>query len=164
MSIPTSTSLDYLLPYLRLHLGDIDSTSYRYLDEWLRVALVQSVKELQRWWADKYLIDGSTYVVSRNSNWTYDYDSPPVIQHKDEEPIILMASLLIKGGSLEANSWNAGSWRDAEFSVSNIEGSRAKEASFKLDWDKLTEILTPPSKKLTFPFRASIYGAEETNT
>ena len=74
-----------------------------------------------------------------------------------------MASLMIKGGSLEANSWNVGSWRDAEFSVSNIEGSEAQRDSFLKDWNALTSIMVPPTKKPFNAVRQSIYGAEETN-
>ena len=135
MSITTPISLDYLLVSLRLYIGDTTSP-YRYLDEWLRVALVMSVIALQRWWTNKYIIDETTYVVS------------PAIEQNDEIVVILMASILIKEGSLENNSWTVGSWRDAEYSVSNIEGNKAKEASLQADWDKLLAYLTPPTKRL----------------
>lgn len=135
MPIASSTSLDYLLEPLRLHLGDMTSP-YRYLDEWLRVALVMSVISLQRWWSNKYTIDLNTYIVS------------PVILQSDETPILLMASILIKSGQLENNSWVVGSWRDAEYAVSNIEGNKSKEASLQSDWDKLLGYLTLPTKRL----------------
>ena len=44
MTIDVSTDLDYLIPSLRLHLGDTDSSSYRYIDGWLKVALVDGLK------------------------------------------------------------------------------------------------------------------------
>lgn len=160
--IEVATDLDYLLPSLRLHLGDTDSSSYRYLDEWLKVALVDGLKELGRWWANRYFID-SDYDVTRNSDQSYEQNSPPVIETSDEKPIILMASLMVKAGSLEANSWNAGSWRDAEFSVSNIEGAKAKEKSFMNDWNALTAIMKPPTKRPFASVRQAIYGAEELN-
>lgn len=163
MSIPVATSLDYLIPELRLHLGDIVPSAYRYTDEWLRTALVASVKDLQRWWKSRYTVNTSTYVVSRSPDHDFEFSSPPVVQTKDEKPIILMASIIIKGGSLEANSWNVGSWRDAEFSVSNIEGNKAKESSYAADWKALTDLIKPPTKQLTAGGRQSMYGAEESN-
>jgi hypothetical protein len=38
-------------------LGDIDASSYRYLDEWLRLSLIAAIETLQPWWNYKYLID-----------------------------------------------------------------------------------------------------------
>jgi len=38
-----TTTIDYLLPELRLHLGDIDPSTYRYASEWLEVALEMSI-------------------------------------------------------------------------------------------------------------------------
>lgn len=161
--IDETTDLDYLIPSLRLHLGDIDPSSYRYVDGWLRVALVQALKELQRWWKIRYTIDESDYSVSRYSSSDFAQDAPPTIETSDEQPIVLMASLIIKGGSLEANSWDAGSWRDAEFSVSNIEGSKAKQTSWMNDWNSLTDIMKPPTKRPFNAIRQVIYGAEERN-
>jgi len=163
MTIAVATDLDYLISSLRLHLGDIDSDSYRYVDGWLRVALVDAMKELERWWSSRYYINSTTYVVTRNSDSTYVTASPPIVETRDEKPIILMASLMIKSGSLEANSWSTGSWRDAEFSVSNIEGSKSKQASFKADWEALTAIMKPPTKRPFPAQRDSIYGANENN-
>lgn len=162
MSIPTPINLDYLIPVLRLHLGDTDPATYRYVDEWLRVALVSSVKALARWWGDKYLVDPVTYDVSRNSNYLdFQFDEPNVIQDRDERPVILMASILVKGGQLESNSWGVGSWKDAEIAVSNIEGSRSKQFGLGLDWDELQYYLKPPSKQLYGATRLSIPNAEE---
>ncbi len=157
MAITTPTNLDYLIDFLRLHLGDTDSASYRYLDEWLRTALVISVKELQRWWNYRYLLD-SNYNVYRNPNHVFIFAEPPIIQDADEKPIILMASIIIKKGSLENNSWEVGSWRDAEISYSNIEGNRAKLESLRNDWEQLTAILKPPTKRLAQTKKGSLPG------
>ena len=54
MSIDTEINMEYLLPSLRLHLGDTNSDSYRYLDAWLRRALVNAVISLQGWWNSQY--------------------------------------------------------------------------------------------------------------
>lgn len=160
--IDTEINLDYLIPLLRFKLGDIDSTSYRYMDEWLRVALVSSINALQRWWGDRYTIDYDTNDVVRNTDvYTFDYDDPPIIQARDERPVILMASILVKSGQLESNSWNVGSWKDAEIAVSNIEGSKAKEFSLGLDWEELKYYIMPPTKRLATALRIAHPSTEE---
>ncbi len=159
--ITSTTDLDYLIPSLRWKLGDIDSTSYRYLDEWLRVALVGALKLLQRWWGVRYVIDDTTYVVSRYSGSVYVFDEPPVIQQQDEQIIVLMAAILTKEGSLENASWSTGSWRDAEISVSNIEGSRVRESSLSKLWDELQFYIQSPMRRLMGIVRNDIPGAEE---
>lgn len=161
MPITTTTNIDYLIETLRFQLGDTDSAAYRYTDEWLRTALVTSVKAMQRWWRDRYLVDTTTYDVSRNPDYIFDFDEPNVIQDKDERPVILMASILVKSGQLEANSWGVGSWRDAEISVSNIESGRVKEFSLKMDWDELQGYISMPKKQLFGAVRLSIPDAEE---
>lgn len=161
--IEVTTDLDYLLPELRLKLWDVDPLNYRYLDSWLRVALVLALKALQRWWRIRYTIEDTipTYVVSRYANSTFTVDAPPVIMQQDEEPILLMASILVKSGVLQDNSWTVGTWRDAEIYVSNIEGGKLKDSSLKADWDRLLWYLKPPQKRLTAGARDSVPGANE---
>lgn len=161
MPIETPTNVDYLIPVLRLHLGDIDPSSYRYVDGWLRVALVSSVRALQRWWGDRYTVDRDTNDVVRSEDFDFDFDEPEVIQDRDERPVILMASILTKSGSLEANSWNVGSWKDAEIAVSNIEGSRSKQFGINLDWEELKSYLTIPTKRLATALRIPHPETEE---
>jgi|SRR5688572_18065793 len=163
MPIEVATDLDYLIPELRWRLGDIDSTAYRYPDSWLRVALVASLKSLQRWWGIKYVIDETTYIVSRHSGTVFANAEPPVIQQQDEIIIVLMAAIVIKDGSLESASWSAGSWKDAEISVSNIESGRLKESSLTRMWNELLWYIQPPTKRLIGIYRSSIPGAEEYN-
>jgi len=161
MTIDVPINLDYLLPDLRLHLGDTDPLTYRYIDGWLRVALVSGVKALQRWWGDRYLVDSTTYAVSRSTDSDFLYVEPNVIQDRDERPLILMASILIKSGQLEANSWNTGSWKDAEIAVSNIEGSRAKQFGIGMDWEELKLYILPPTKRLSQALRIAHPSTEE---
>jgi hypothetical protein len=163
MAIEVSTDLDFLIPELRMKLWDIDATSYRYLDSWLKEALVTSLKTLQRWWRIRYEIDETDYSVSRYVDSTFSVDSPPVIMHSDEMPIILMACVLIKSGVMENNSWTTGSWKDAEIAVSNIESGRVRDKSLQRDWDALQMYLKPPTKRLGSGARTSIPGAEEYN-
>ena len=158
-----STTVTYLIQKLRYKLWDIDATNYRYLDEWLEASLLTAIISLQRWWYDKYLVDETTKLVTRNvdTSITFVYEEPPVIQQPDETPIVLMASVLVKGGQLENNSWNVGSWKDAEISVSNIEGNRAKLFGYSKDWEELMMYLTPPSKRLAKPVRQSVPDEED---
>lgn len=142
------SNLDYLITPLRFHIGDTDPTSYRYIDTWLEVALVSSVKALQRWWGTRYLIDDTTNDVYRDTIDVFEFAEPPVIQQMDERPIILMASILVKSGQLESNSWSVGSWKDAEIAVSNIEGSRAKQVGLNLDWQEFLYYFKQPNKRL----------------
>jgi hypothetical protein len=152
----TSSNLDYLITPLRLYIGDTSSTSYRYLDSWLRIALVQAVKDLQRWWGFKYLVDNDNNVY-RNPDITFSYpETEGLIQDGDEKPIILMASIILKLGQLENSSWNTGSWKDAEISYSNIEGGKIKNESLRRDWEALTQLLKPPTKRLINFKRQSI--------
>ena len=153
-----ATNLDYLLDDLRLHMYDIDSSSYRYEDSWLLTSLVAAVKALMPWWNNRYVIDSNNNI-ARNSNWDdddYEFDSPPILQTKDERPVILMAAIIIKGGTLENNAWDYGSWRDDEISFSNIEGGKQKNASLKRDMEELTSYVTPPTKKLAQTFKRDL--------
>lgn len=151
-----ATDLNYLISRLRLKLGDL-TPPYKYIDEWLHLSLVASIDALQRWWSDKYLVDANNRV-SRNTNVTFTFAEPPTIERRDIQPIILMASIILKSGSLENFSWNVGSWRDAEISFSNIEGSRGKQDSLKQDWDELNRILTSPNKKLVGSVKGHLPG------
>lgn len=138
-----------LIPALRLHLGDTDSSAYRYLDEWLKLALVLAIQTLGRRWSNKYLVDENSFEVSRNPDVsTFVLEEPPVIQPIDIRPIILQASIIIKNGSLEANAWNLVSWRDYEVSYSNLESGRQRDNSLKMDIEELDSILKPPSKRV----------------
>jgi len=154
-----TVNISYLVPRLRLHLGDIDSSNYRHLDEWLRLSLVCSIEALQSWWNFKYLLDSDENVY-RNSNRApaFTQPEPPVIERVDTRPIILMAGLIIKVGDLENLSWNVGAWRDAEISYSNIEASRRKDEQIKKDWNELTSILKPPQKRLASARKGHLPG------
>lgn len=152
-----SSNIDYLIDGLRLMLGDTDSDSYRYTDEWLRTALVMAVKALMKWWNYKYLIDEDNEI-SRNPNFTFLFASPPILEYGDETAIQLMAAIIIAEGSLEESAWNTGSWRDAEIAYSNIEGAKQRDSRVKAWWDRLNQIVTPPGKRLAQPIKGSLPG------
>lgn len=150
-------NLSFMIPRLRLHLGDTDASAYRYLDEWLRLSLAASIETLQPWWDFKYLINEGDDVY-RNPSELFYQGEPPVIQRADIRPIILMASIILKSGQLENFSWNLGSWRDAEISFSNIEASRRKGDLLEQDWNELKSILKPPQKRLASSNKSHLPG------
>lgn len=157
------SNIFYLIPILRLYLGDTDPTAYRYTDEWLDITLVNAVKSLQRWWNNKYFVDETNLIVSRNPDYLFTLEEPPLIQSMDETPLILMASIIIKSGILENSSWSTSTWRDAEYYVSNVEGGKMKQASVNADWDRLLMYLKPPQKRLNAGAREAFnFGSDET--
>lgn len=158
ISVSNQKDIYDLLFELRLHLGDYDPTSYRYMDKWLVTSLLLAVKSLQKWWNYRYLVDFNTEDVYRNPNIVFEYAEPPVIQDSDVRPIILMASIIIKKGQLENSAWSTGSWRDNEISVSNIEGSRVRQTSLNDDWNELKDLLRPPQKKLAQAVKGRLPG------
>lgn len=154
-----STTVTYLLPYLRLKIGDLNPASYRYTDEWLTNSLLMAVSQLGRWWNFKYTVDITTNLVSRNT--VYDhfiFPEPPTIEQGDEQIIITMAAYVILEGSLENSAWNIQSWRDNEIAVSNLESGRIRAGNLQKLWDELTSMLTPPSKKLVGTLKGSLPG------
>ena len=154
----TSTNLDYLVDDLRIEIGDYTAGSYRYLDPQLYAVLVASVKTLRRWWSSKYLIDTSNNVYRNTAGWSYTDTSPPIVQGDDEEPIILMAAIILLEGSLENFSWNVGRWRDYEISYSNIASGNSKIAGINRRRARLEELLVVPTKKLRISRKGSLPG------
>lgn len=161
--IVISSDLSYLIPQLRLRIGDLDGS--RYVDDWLNVALISAFNALQGWWDYKYKVNitysGSTiqdYKVSRYKTSLFQTEEPPVIEPSDEHATVLYASILVLGGYLEQNAWNLGSWRDNEISVSNIEGGRALREKLRSLWEELTSIYKPPSRKLARAKRTHLQG------
>ena len=136
MAISVSTSLDYLIPDLRMHLGDIDPTAYKYASDYLRHALVMACKTLMKKWRNRYVINAS-YVVGRNSTVVYELDPPPVIQYSDERAFTLQAAIIVKSAELQDSAWDISSWRDDEVSYSNIAGGAILRKSLLDDIDEL---------------------------
>lgn len=152
-----TVNIGYLIPDLRLTIGDTNPAAYRYDNEWIRIALLGGLKKLARWWNYRYKLD-SDNLVYRNTLITFSETEPPVIMIGDERPIIIAAALVILEGSLQNNAWNLASWRDAEISYSNLEGGRIKDSNIKRLWEELREAITPPNKRLAKPIKGSLPG------
>jgi hypothetical protein len=147
----------YLLPHVRLYIGDINPAAYRYTDAWLMVAIQASVKALGAWWRDRYLLDGSN-LVYRNTEIYFEDAEPPVIMSADERPIVIMAAVIVLQGSLENSAWDLSSWKDNEISYSNLEGGRIRNSNLQRLWDELLYLLLPPTKKLAGTMKGSLPG------
>ncbi len=155
-----TTTVNFLLPALRLTIGDTDSSSYRYTDEWLIIALKESVKALSNWWHDRYLLntDEEIYRNTTNTVYVFDFTEPPVVQLGDERPMVIMAAIIVLEGSLENSAWNIASWKDAEIAYSNIaSGSIRGSTLTRLDAE-MRDILTPPTKKLARVLKGDLPG------
>ena len=155
-----STTIDYLLTSLRLQLGDTDSTSYRYLDEWLVEALIFGVKLSARYWNNKYLITDEG-VVSRNPNtnsFLTDEATYGTIEDRDEPVIVILAAIMVLEGSLENSAWSLTSWKDAEISFTNLDSGRIKDRNLDRLYRKLDDLVTPPRKKLARTKKGSLPG------
>ncbi len=153
----TTVDIGYLIPELRLTIGDITPATYRYTNEWLRVAILASIKKLARWWNYRYILD-SDNLVYRNTTLTFSEAEPPIIMMGDDRPIVIGAALIILEGSLENNAWDLVSWRDAEVAFSNLESGRIRDSNIKRLWEELRELVTPPSKRLASPIKNSLPG------
>lgn len=151
----TSSSLDYLIPQLRDHLGDRDAKTYS--TDFLRQQLFSAFKALVPRWQYRYSIDALD-VITRNPDVTFVFAEPPTIQKFDERPIILMASIIVKRGLLQSSSLGFGSWRDDEISYSNIEGSRVLKESLAMDMEELETILPSRTRKLSKASKQSLPG------
>jgi hypothetical protein len=152
------TSVNYLITPLRRHLGDL-TEPYEYEDAVLSGCLLDAVKALGTRWQGKYYVAEVESVedqVVRNSNADlFEFSEPPVIQYQDERPIILQASIIIKGSIKFDESGSVSSWRDEEFSYSNIESARQRSSTLDDDLQELNRILPI---KLAKPVYGRLYG------
>ena len=152
MAFKTS-NLEELIAPLRVQIGDTDSTDYT--DEILHLILRNAIAALMRRWNDRYYVDNDG-VVHRNPNETFDWSSPPVIEHRDRRPVVLQASIMIKSGKKFSESGDAVSWRDEEVAYSNIESARQRSSTLADDVAELNALL--PEKKLARSVYGRLYG------
>ena len=158
-----TTTLDYLIPDVRLRIGDL-TEPYRYLDAWLLNALIMATKNFQRYSKAggqiKYLLDNAN-AVYRNTLYLYfetDEATSGVIEDKDEPILSLMAAIIVLEGSLESSAWNTVSWKDAEISFSNLESARTRSSMLDRLMDELDKLLPSPTKRLATPLKSSLPG------
>jgi hypothetical protein len=161
-----TVNIGYLVPELRLAIGDTDPTTYRYMSDWLKLSITLAIKALNRRWNHKYIID-SNGLVYRNplaTNFLYDEATYGVIEASDEYLIILQASIIVLEGSLENSAWNFVSWKDAEMAFSNLESSRSRGDNLKRLIDELNSQIKFPTKKLAWTTKGSLPGYQTTGS
>ncbi len=143
-------NIDYLIDQVRLEVGDLDPSKYRYLDEWITLSLIVAVRTLSRRWESKYKITNDGEIRRNVNTTTFEFTEAEegVVQQKDERLIVVQAALIMLEGSLESSAWNIGSWRDAELSVSNIESGKLRSDHISSLHHELDSILKPAGKRL----------------
>lgn len=151
-------NLVYLLPYLRLRIGDTNPSAYRYLDDWLVVALNLGFKKSERYFNHKYLIDEQNNI-SRNPNSPkFIFPEPPILESADEYLLVLFAAIIVLEQSLENSAWDAASWKDAEISYSNLESFRSKNENLNRLITELNELVISPNRRLAQALKSSLPG------
>ncbi len=151
----TTSNLEELISMLRIQIGDTSETSPTYSDDLLHQILRNAVAALMRRWNDRYYLDNNG-VVFRHPSETFQWSSPPVIQHKDRRAIVLQASITIKSGKKFTESDNVANWRDEEISYSNVEAARQRSSTLADDVAELENTL--PAKKLARSSSERLYG------
>jgi hypothetical protein len=153
-----NVDISYLIIPLRLKIGDTDPAAYRYTDDWLKTSLVLAVKNLQRFWNFRYLVD-TDETIYRNPNTEFILpDTYGVIQQSDEYVIIVMSAYITLEGSLQDSAWNVSSWSDAEIRYTNIDSGRIREGILKALASELESLIKSPSKRLAWTQKSSLPG------
>lgn len=175
------TNLDYLLPDLRFHFGDL--TGAKYSDQIMRTALINGVKYLQKKWSSKYQIfsddilvspqgdvptgyvrvntsDGEAFIPSglaqgsifRNPYISFIQSSPPVLESDDEMAIILAATYLLRKMQTSSSADSLISWQTEDIRYSNLAAGRTIEKILEADKQALDDYFR---KKLAKPIKST---------
>lgn len=176
--ITVTTNLDYLIPDVRLRVGDIDGTLFS--DNLIRTGLVSSVKYLQHLWGDRYLIYTSgiissgtivnvpqgtcdlgytpnEYDVIRNCYAVFESVPPPILDQDDEQAIVIAAGMLVRRSVIQSSTTAFTNWTTPDLSISNIQSAKMLTEMLKMDKEELDSFfkrrLARPVKS-TFPIAA----------
>lgn len=153
MFVVYPTNVDYLIPTVRMKIGDFDGT--RFSDSIVRTSIITAIKMLQRKWGSRYLVfdqsslDPSTeapsgYVaafvlgsvqyipsglmdndVLRNPSVAFSHGSAPIISQEDEYAVVLAASITMRRAQLTSSAESFQIWSDGEYSFSNASKARS---------------------------------------
>lgn len=165
--VKNTTNIDYLIPDVRLRLGDLDKTSFT--DIVVRTALIMGVKFLQSKWHRRYLVytstmliipqpsdvpagyvyvnlpEGANYIPSglnsydvfRNPFVTFTDTSSSVIVQEDEYPVTIAGLLFLRESILSGTQQTFVNWTDGEYSYSNVASSKVMADLSKSALDEL---------------------------
>jgi hypothetical protein len=139
MLITTPCNVDYLTKYVRVRIGDSE-TPYRYSDAVVRTALVTAVTSIAHLWDTRYfiydpLMDRGTQMMTpfglldkptglqdydaiRNPTIEFSSEPPPIIDPRDEFPIVCAAAILCLRARLSSDMSSLISWQTPDFSYS----------------------------------------------
>jgi len=161
VQLTSTTDLDFLVPALRMHLGDI-TEPYAYDEGLLKFSLLEGIKMLMARWNYRYSVvydqDLNHWSVTRNNDDVFQFSEPPVIQYCDERPIVLAAAILLKTGTVYTSGADAVSWKDDEISFSNVAGAELKSKSLLSDLDELNKLVPERRQRLARPTKQSLLG------
>jgi hypothetical protein len=158
--ITTPTNLDYLIPIVRVHVGD--TTGTQFSDNLVRTALVYGVKALGQKWANRYFIYSNDMAISateintpsgivtvamlpneydafRNTYQPFTSSEPPVIEQTDETPIILSAALGVRRSVITSSMTAFTNWSTPDLSYSNVQASKSLMDMIKADQQALDD-------------------------
>lgn len=161
--ITTPTNLDYLIPFVRVRMGDISSPP-QYSDPFIRTALVNAIPSLSQKWTWKYFIYTSSlnrggnlvetpagiveltplpneYDIVRNPAATFTMSPPPVIEQNDESIIVLAATILLRRALLASSTSVFTNWSTPDFSYSNVASAKTMIEALTAEQQELDERL-----------------------
>lgn len=164
--VTNTTNVDYLIPDIRLRIGDLDSVVFS--DVIVRTALINGIKFLQSKWHSRYQIyasgmiiypqpndmpgfiyaglpDGYGYIPSglnindvfRNPYQTFIDTGTTVVVQMDEYPITLAAMLFLRESLLSGSAQTFVNWSDGQYSYSNVASSNIMSKLSSGSWDEL---------------------------
>lgn len=113
--IVTTSNIDFLITPLQLHYGDIEGTAYS--EAVYRTSLLSAVSMLSNRWNGKYYVDADNNV-QRNTDITFDNDSPPLVEYQDQYALVLAATVILRQASLTSSSASFTNWQTPDISVS----------------------------------------------
>lgn len=156
--IITSSNLDYLITPVRLLAGDLTGSTFS--DSIILTALVAGVKYLQNRWNNRYLIYTSDMLVSgttvntpngectlsilpdendvfRNCAFTFESESPPIIDQNDEYPILIAAVIFLRRSVMQSSITVFSNWSTPDLSYSNVQSAKVLQDLLKADMEAL---------------------------
>ena len=161
IEITATSSADYLIPTLRMHLWDINEPP-TYSSGFLRMGILNGIKLLMpRWnarYVPSYVTTTDNWDIVRSTTDVFAQTDPPRIMYGDERPIILAAAIAIKSGYVFSSSAGTESWKDEEVSYSNITGGKLVEGDLMRDIDELNKIVPERRQRLAQAKKQSLYG------
>ena len=161
IEITATSSADYLIPTLRMHLWDINEPP-TYSSGFLRMGILSGIKLLMPRWNNRYV---PSYVATTD-NWdivrsttdVFVQTDPPRIMYGDERPVILAAAIAIKSGYVFSSSAGTVAWKDEEVSYSNITGGKLIEGDLARDIDELNKLVPERRQRLAQAKKQHLYG------